>query len=71
MIVRMKVMNVNIGELRANEEALREQTVLMARNLKTGLIRTRILTSIFSETIIDRAKRFAPMKTTIQDEQVG
>ena len=26
---------------------------------------------MFSKTIIDRAKRFSPKKTTIQDEQVG
>ena len=26
---------------------------------------------IFSKTIIDKAKRFSPMKTTFQDEQLG
>ena len=29
------------------------------------------MTSIFSKTVIDRAKRFSPMKTTFQDEQAG
>ena len=37
--------------------------------MKVGLIRTPNLTSIFWKTIIDRAKRFSPMKTTFQDEQ--
>ena len=42
-----------------------------AENIKVGLIRTPTLTSIFSKTNTDRAKRFSPMKTTFQDEQVG
>ena len=57
--------------MRANENALREQTATAAQNIKVGLIRTPTLTPIFSKTIIDRAKRFSPIKTTFQGEQVG
>ena len=57
--------------MRANKNALGEETATAAKNLSFGLNRTRKLTSIFSKTIIDRAKRFSPMKTTFQDEQLG
>ena len=61
---------MNTSEMRANENALREEKVTAAKTLKFGLIRTLTLTSIFSMTIIDRAKRFSTIKTTFQDEQV-
>ena len=61
---------MNTSEMRANENALREETATAAQNLKFGLIRTLTLRSIFSKTIVDRAKRFSPIKTTFQGEQV-
>ena len=62
---------MNISEMRAKEDALGEETSTAALGLKFGPSRTRNLTSIFSKTMIDRAKRFSPMKTTFQDEQVA
>ena len=59
------------SQMTANEDALQEQTATAAYNKKVDLIRTPILRSIFSKTIIDTAKRFTLMKTTFQDEQVG
>ena len=47
-----------ISEMRANKDALAEETATAALNVKFGLIRTRTLTSNFSKTIIDRVKRF-------------
>ena len=57
---------MNNSEMRANEDALGEETATAAKNLKFGLIRTQTLASIFSKTIINRAKRFSPVKTTFQ-----
>ena len=57
--------------MRANESALHEEKATAAQNIKVGLIRTPNLTSIFSKTIIDRAKQFSPKKITFQDKQVG
>ena len=64
-------MNMNIGEMRANEDALCEYTATAALSVKFGLIRSRNLMSIFSETMIDRANQFPPMKTTFQGEHFG
>ena len=60
-----------ISEMRANENALGEENSNSSLKYKFGLNRTLTLTSIFSKTIMDRAKRFSPIKTTFQDEQVG
>ena len=60
-----------ISEMRANEHALGGDTATAALSLKFGLIRSLTLTSIFSKTIIARAKRFSPMKTAFQNKQVG
>ena len=49
---------MNISEMRVNEDALGEETATAALSLIFGLIRTPILTSIFSNTMIERAKRF-------------
>ena len=62
---------MNTSEKRANESILREETAAAVQSIKIGIIRTRNLTSIFSKTIIDRAKRISPMETTFKDEQVG
>ena len=56
-------MNMNVFEMRANENALREDKVTAAKISKFGLIRTPTLTSIFSKIIIDRAEHFSPMQT--------
>ena len=62
---------MNISEMRANEDALGDETATAALSSKIGSIWTRTLTSIFSKTMLDRAKRFSPMKTTIQGKKVG
>ena len=62
---------MNICEMRANAEALGEETATGALSVKFGLFRTRNLTPIFSKTMINRAKPFSTMKTTFQGEQVG
>ena len=62
---------MNISEMRANEDALGDETATAALSSKIGSIWTRTLTSIFSKTMLDRAKRFSTMKTTIQGEKVG
>ena len=59
---------MNISEMRVNKDALDDWLTTAAINLNFGLIRIRILTSIFSKTVVDKAKRFAPMKTTIQEQ---
>ena len=64
-------MNMNISEMKANEDALAKETATAAYNLKISLFRTRNSTPIFSKTTIDRAKRFEPKKTTFQGKQLG
>ena len=57
--------------MRANENALREETATTAYNWKFGVFGTLTLSSIFSKTIIHRAKPVSPMKTIFQGEQVA
>ena len=62
---------MNVIEMRANKDALREETPTAAtKDSKLGLIQTQNLMSVFSKTITDRAKRFSPMKTTFQEEKI-
>ena len=62
---------MKISEMRANKDDRGEQTATAALSLKFSLIRTRILTSTFSKTIIDTAKRFTPIKPMFQQTHVG
>ena len=59
---------MNFNEMRANEDALGEETATTAWSLKFSPVLSRNWTWIFSKTMMDKAKRSSPMKIQFQDK---